>query len=64
MTAHKDTDFASKEFADVKTQIKLLLFQIKQKVELQKWMQNLRRGTKITVDPDQLQISSENKEAR
>jgi hypothetical protein len=53
---HKDTDFAGKQFSDVKTQIKLLLFQVKQKLELQNWMQNLRRSTKIDIDRDQLQI--------
>jgi hypothetical protein len=53
---HKDTDFAGKQLADVKQQIKVLLFQVKQKLELQNWMQNLRRRTTIEYDYDQLGI--------
>ncbi|MFA5101210.1 MAG: hypothetical protein WC547_10035 [Candidatus Omnitrophota bacterium] len=61
---HKDTDFAGKTLDDVKTQIKLLLFQVKQRLELQNWMRNLRSRTAVNIDYDQLQISPDNKEAR
>jgi hypothetical protein len=61
---HKDSDFAGKQIDEVKTQIKLFLFQVKQKLELQNWMKNLRRRTAIDIDYDQLQISPDNKEVR
>ena len=61
---HKDTDFAGKQIDDVKTQIKVLLFQLKQKLELQNWMSNLRRRATINIDFDKLQIAPDNKEAR
>ena len=61
---HKDTDFAGKQLDEVKTQIKVLLFQVKQKIELQNWMKNLRARTTVTIDYDQLQISPDKKEAR
>jgi hypothetical protein len=60
----KDTDFAGKPLDEVKTSIKLLLFQVKQKIELQNWMKNLRSRTTIAIDYDKLQISPDKKEAR
>jgi hypothetical protein len=61
---HKDTDFAGKQLDEVKPQIKVLFFQLKQKLELQNWMANLRRRTTINIDFDKLQISPDKKEAR
>ena len=61
---HKDTDFSGKQISDVKTQIKLLLFQLKQKLQLQDWMKNLRRRSKINVDYGQLQILPDKEEAK
>jgi hypothetical protein len=59
---HKDTDFSGKQLSDVKTQIKLLLFQLKQKLQLQEWMTNLRKRTKINIDYGQLRILPDQKE--
>ncbi|HNQ50163.1 MAG TPA: hypothetical protein PK107_06420 [Candidatus Omnitrophota bacterium] len=59
---HKDTDFAGKSLSEVSAQIKILLFQVKQKIELQNWMGNLRRNARIHYDHDQLGIKPETKE--
>jgi hypothetical protein len=61
---HKDTDFSGKQLADVKTQIKMLLFQIKQKLQLQEWIKNLRKSTKINIDYRQLQILPDKEETK
>jgi hypothetical protein len=61
---HKDTDFAGKTLNEVRPQIKLLFFQLKQKLELQNWIKNLRRNTSLSIDYDQLQILPDNKEVR
>ncbi|MFA6384292.1 MAG: hypothetical protein WCY10_02850 [Candidatus Omnitrophota bacterium] len=59
---HKDSDFAGKQIDEVKTQIKLFLFQLKQRLELQNWMENLRRRTPIYADPGRLGLFPDNKE--
>lgn len=61
---HKDTDFAGKGLDEVRAQIKILLFQVKQKIDLQNWMSNLRENTKIKYDYDLLRIKPQKKEAQ
>jgi len=59
---HKDTDFAGRSFPEVKEQIKRLLFQLKQKLELQNWMANLRRKAGIKYDYGLLRIKPQKEE--
>lgn len=61
---HKDTDFSGKTLPEVRNQIKVLLFQVKQKLELQHWMKTLRSGAKVSIDHDMLRVEPDIKEAQ
>jgi hypothetical protein len=48
--AHKDKDYAGKDFSIVQDEIKLILFKEKQQQALEKWMDSLKQKSKITLD--------------
>ncbi|MCX7927459.1 MAG: SurA N-terminal domain-containing protein [Candidatus Omnitrophica bacterium] len=56
---HKDTDYAGKSLEQVREQIKLLIFKIKQRLQLKNWENNLRKRAKITIDYNALGIPQE-----
>jgi len=54
--SHKETDFAGKELAEVREQIRTLLFRIKNRLELSRWTDNLKRRAAIKIDYRQLNV--------
>jgi len=55
-SAHKNKEFAGKNFAEVYDQIKWLLFNQKQQRALEKWIESLKEKTKINIDYSALGI--------
>jgi hypothetical protein len=53
---HKDSDFQGKELAEVHDQIRMLLFRIKQQLQLQNWTKALKKNAKVSIDYGLLQI--------
>jgi hypothetical protein len=53
---HKDKDYAGKEIPEVHDQVKLLLFRIKERLELQRWSAFLKRKAKININYNLLNI--------
>jgi hypothetical protein len=54
--SRKDTDFAGKDLNEVREQIRVLLFKIKNKLELSRWTDNLKRKATIKINYEQLNI--------
>ena len=52
---NKETHFAQKTLDDVRQQIKAFLVREKQKAALQKWVDDLKKESKIEIDQQQLQ---------
>lgn len=48
--AHKDTDYAGKEFSIVRDEIKMLIFRRKHQQVLQEWTDKLKRHKKVAID--------------
>jgi hypothetical protein len=53
---HKDRDFQGKELSEVHDSIKLLVYRIKEQLEVQRWMAWLKKKANVSVDYDALQI--------
>ncbi len=48
--AHKDTDYAGKEFPEVRDEIRMLIFRRKHQQVLQEWTDKLKRHKKVSID--------------
>ncbi len=53
---HKETDFQGKELSEIHDSIKLLVYRIKEQLEVQRWMEWLKKKARVSVDYDALQI--------
>ncbi len=53
---HKESDYAGKELGEVGEQIRLLLYRIKQQLELQRWTTSLKKKSQLNIDYELLRI--------